>query len=173
MRWQNDIVISFYLVFTSTQIWFPYHLYNLCFLSTEYFRKLLANGNKTVLVNPILWTRRKDDFVKVWLSSDLSVDIIWIHLLRLKSNETKPDMDRGWTSANIQFPNCNPTVHLDWKHYVWDLSLLSNKRAKYQTIRQSVGRAGECRATTGNWGEERERSGSGGFKHQNWFSSNV
>ena len=120
MRWQNDIVISFYLVFTSTQIWFPYHLYNLCFLSTEYFRKFLANGNKTVLVNPILWTRRKDDFVKVWLSSDLSAARIWIHLL-LESYETKPAMDRDWTSANIQFPNCNPTVHLDWKHYVWDL----------------------------------------------------
>ena len=53
-------------------------------MSTEYFRKLLANGIKDLVENPILWTRRKDDFVKLWLSSDLSMAIIWIHLLRLE-----------------------------------------------------------------------------------------
>ena len=74
-----------------------------------------------------------------------------------------------WATANIQNPNCNLSVHLDWKLYVWTITQqwytytqkigpklnLANKNVSWK-ISKSLSRGGPKggpRVTTSNWWE--------------------
>ena len=94
----------------STQIGFPYHLDILCFMGLFWE---LSCQQYLVLVWFIFCGFT---FLKVF-----SLFRFIISQQTMKHGEPGVGL-QTWATANIQNPNCNLCVHLDWKLYVWTIT---------------------------------------------------